>query len=800
MKEQQHRAGARAPGKLVTRLKYSLGILMCLGCFSQPILASEILTVALPDENFRPLPALATDLRLTGEADFREWPVYLTAFQSGQNITFEAALTSAVSVMPEGSLVSVTVNNKLVHEQAIEAFGKQQLIAFDVPAGAFKPGYNVVRLHTHQRHRVSCETAATYELWSEIDSSRTGLRFESGDLGINSFQDIAALAPDHRGAVRLRAVLGASPSAQHLSDAVRILSAVAVKSGFTYPFVEVVGSAGTGSGLDLFIGNPDELTALGAPLLPEEGTLAVAENGTSVSLVVHTADKDSVEALVRQILHGQDVLNAGSKDEGQQALSRAIKAPVKSGAEISLSDLGAETVEFNGRLLQTSFDLRLPEDFYPVETGSIELSLAGGYSPELSENSQIVVRVNGEIAAGMPLARESGEVFEQKKMRLSLAQFRPGMNSIEISTQLINQQDEDCDTLALLNAPPRFLLLDNTTVKIPDLPRLRALPSLNASLAGGKLGANSQESKIYIPFSDPGLMSAAGTLAVRLALDTEGKVPADISFGRPDKNEDGAIILGSHADLPISTMKRIGLAPERIRTAWSQPQQLHDTTQYVNIHSPVQRRMVSLQSISDQEPITTASIGSTPSVNNGPKPIVLSSLPRSSDDELVGQWQERVDFQWKIPAAITDFSEILTGSITVEPAPEEEAELGANTVLVVAQGSTSDENNTYWTVFTSPSATILALSMQDIVSPHRWRHLRGKEARYDMVADTIEVTSVPPSRYVVTQPYSVTNWRLVIAGWLSRNPLVYAGALLIAAGFVAFSTRSVLSLNERGRL
>ena len=787
----------KANGRRVAQLKYSLGILACLGFSGLPAFSMEVQTLALPDTAFRPLPALSTDLRLTGEADYREWPVYLTASQAEQNLVFEAALASAVSVMPEGSVMRVTVNGHVIDERAIEAIGKQQLIAFDVAPGAFEAGYNVVRMQLLQRHRVSCEAGATYELWTEIDPSRTGIRFEKPGLDLLSFRDIAALAPDHRGATRLRAVLGPNPSDAQLTRAVRVLSAVAVSSGFTYPYVEVVGSGGTGDGLDLFMGDVEQLTALGAPVIPELNTLAITENGSGVSLVIHSDDDGTVQTLVAQILESGQDLSITDANKALGALSRALNKTVEPDTELSLSELGAETIEFNGRLLRTQFNLRMPEDFYPVETDSVELKLAGGYSPELKDNSQIVVRVNGQIAAGIPLSQQDGEVFQQKTLRLSLAKFRPGVNTVEISTQVIKAQDEDCDTLAELSAPPRFLLLDETRVSIPELPRILALPSLNAGLTGGPVHNRNQLQRIFIPYSDPGMMSAAATIAVRLGLDSEGRVPTQIVYGRPDQDSGGAIILGSHSNLPQSALKSVGLSPERIQTAWTQPAPYYETAEYLNIHSPVQRRVVSLQSISDQEPLMTASIGAGAAAPQAQKPIILSSLPRANDDEVIKRWEDRVDGKWNLTNSLAGIGEILTG--TEEMYDEITKDVGSTTSLVIAQGEAAGSKDGFWTVFASPSSTILALSIQDIVSPHRWRQVRGKEARYDMIADTIEVTSIAPTRYFITQPYSVKNWRLVTAGWLSRNPFVYSGLLLFAAVFVAFTTRIMLSMNRRGQ-
>ena len=70
-----------------------------------------------------------------------------------------------------------------------------------------RPGFNSVRLSAEQRHRVDCSLEATYELWTQIDPTQTGLILPEADVGVDNLADLGALSPDEQGALPIRAVI-----------------------------------------------------------------------------------------------------------------------------------------------------------------------------------------------------------------------------------------------------------------------------------------------------------------------------------------------------------------------------------------------------------------------------------------------------------------------------------------------------------------------------------------------------------------------------------------------------------------
>lgn len=784
--------------------------LLVLGNTAFPLSVNQALAeettpgVTAPDRTLRPLPALTSGLRLAGESDHREWPVYLTRKQAGQGAVFELALTSAVSVMPEGSSLRLMVNGQTLAERPIHAFGQPQKMLFDLPVGVFQPGLNAVRLSVSQRHRVACDPAATYELWSDIDPARTGLRFPDSALGLESLSDLAAIAPDGRGATRLRIVLADASDMKALSRAVAVLTRIARETGITHPIVEVTGSTQHSDGLTLIMGTPDELRVLGSPAMPQPGNLTLVENGSGVTLVAAELDEAGLDNLAQRIGSGDlSVAARTGTPDGLAALRRLRATAVEPGTTLTLADLGARTSEFNGRLQRTRFDLRLPDDFFPAETGSISLALAGGYAANLEQTSQIVVRVNGKVAAGLPLADPKGDVFSDKVLRLSLKAFRPGLNTVEMTTQTDTQADRHCDTLAALQDPPRFLLVEETRLDIPSYPRLLGLPSLNAGLGGGLARQAKGNVPIYVPFATPDMLSAAATFAVRLGIDMDSTARATLKIGRPAVTEEAAVLIGAFGDLSPAALAAAGLDAEQLRAAWSGQSIDGAAPQMVNATNPLQRRVVSLQSISRNEPVMTGSIQSpqdpvlqiTPGAPGaGPEGVSLPQSP--SGTEVMRRWEQQQ--QGRDPLRNT-LSKVETAVTSLFFAPHlQRRDLAPGTTLVLAQGYPGTGSDSFWTVVTAPSTTALAIAVEDIVAPQNWRQLVGEEARYDMQSGLIEAEDSAPHFHVVTQPGSLSNWRLVAAGWLSGNPLIYAGLLLVAALLLAVTTGRAVRHDGKG--
>ena len=166
-----------------------------------PAAAEEAMAPVEVDPDLRRLPASRLALRLEGETDSRELPVYLTAAQAAAPAQLQIGYMNAVSVMPEGSSLTASINDVEIGQITIAAAEVPARARLDVPPGLLQPGYNAIRIRARQRHRVDCSLAGTYELWTELQPGITGLAFLAEAKGFETFADIAAVNPGADGAV-----------------------------------------------------------------------------------------------------------------------------------------------------------------------------------------------------------------------------------------------------------------------------------------------------------------------------------------------------------------------------------------------------------------------------------------------------------------------------------------------------------------------------------------------------------------------------------------------------------------------
>ncbi|WP_167350820.1 cellulose biosynthesis cyclic di-GMP-binding regulatory protein BcsB, partial [Methylobacterium variabile] len=415
----------------------------------------------------RRFPAGTRGYRLAGEEDALQFPVYLTEAQARGPAKLRVSYLSAISVAPESSELSGSVNGTRVGWTRIQAPGAVKVVEFALPEGLLKAGYNAVSLTASQRHRVDCSIEATYELWTQIDPSRSGLVVApAADLDLKT---LAALEPDESGALPIGVLLSERPSPDRLERMIGAVQAVALVGRLARPAVSFGPPLSGRTGVNLLVGTAaeirgtegvEELGPISGPrvaLLPPRGSRA------PVLVVTGTSAADVREAVTTLAASG----DGSGPPAGARLASLTRGYPIQGGESLALEQLGVATREFSGRLMRVGFEVRFPADFVPADYGKVMLHLAGGYAAGLESSAQIVVDINGRNAASVPLPYSRGEVFSDNAIPLPLSLWRPGLNRVEISAQLPTAADRTCDTLAPGTKRARFLFLDRTRLDIP---------------------------------------------------------------------------------------------------------------------------------------------------------------------------------------------------------------------------------------------------------------------------------------------------------------------------------------------
>jgi hypothetical protein len=736
----------------------------------------------------RRLPSTMHATRLAGEVDAVTFPVWATSAEAASGAVLRLTHVAAVSVMPEASRLTVTVNDRSLSEVAIGAGGGPRTGEFTVPAGLLKPGWNAIRGSVDQRHRVDCSIASTWELWTEIDRARSGLVFPAGHRPERrGVADVAGLAPDEAGRVTIRLVMAGEADPRQFERALRAAQALALIGGFLDPVVTVTRKVESAPGLDVVIGRTAGLVD-GAGL--QAGGIVVLDDGAvdRLTVVLPGSDAEVDRALEKLAdLAGRPIEGT---EAGLEARAGVGGRAIASGERVRLADLGAVSREFSGRLFRLGFDLRLPADLYAADYAKVQLRLAGGLAPGLDRSARLTVRVDGRQAAGAPLVAPRGEVFDGRTLSIPLSAFRPGHNHVEIEAAVPAAADAACDPAVQIDGAARFLIVDRSELVFPSFARLARLPDL-AATAAGVLGRLTPEARptLHLPHPDAAALSAAAALTTRIAVAAGRVEPQPVVFRNPPVDVPSAIVVGALADLPATVVAAVGLEATQVRAAWARrPVDQQATVVTPRTTDALARRVAGLTGVGvggDVDPIVTGSLpGRVTTVVQAPR-----------DPDLVEQWRRSMESPWS-PAALArragvrfeklfDFLPTLGGNRSLDgfaPTP--------STGLVIAQAMSPAGGA--WTLVTAPSSALLADAVATVTGGEDWGRLAGAAASWDRVEEKVATVAAGHVGFLATGGFDFANLRLVAAALASDYPYVYILAAFLITGALGFATARLL--------
>ncbi|MBG0809324.1 cellulose biosynthesis cyclic di-GMP-binding regulatory protein BcsB [Methylosinus sp. H3A] len=777
--------------------------------------------------------------RLAGEIGASEWPIYVTEAQASRRLQFRVGYLAAVSVMPEASALTLTINDQAIGDTPIRAVQEVETIVFDIPPGVMRPGFNSVRIATSQRHRVDCSLEATYELWTQIDPTETGLVLPEDDVGVASLADLGALPPDEQGALPIRAVLGANARPFEIERMLRAAQAISLAGRFEQPVVDAGPAAGGRYGANLYVGPAAELAgrvdlSRVGPLDEPRAFVLPAAPGRRASIVVTGATSAQVDEAIRRLL-----VSPAPKGS-PQGLRAAAAFPgyrLDGGRRVKLRDLGVASEEFTGHLYRAAFNIVMPPDFYAADYGNALLRLAGGYAAGLDSNAQIVVKVDERTAVSLNLLKASGEVFRDNPLPLPLGFLKPGLNRIEIEAHVPTSQDADCDPLAAMRAAKRFLFLDETEIELPPIARIARMPDLAVTASGGFPYAGAKgRPKLYMPSLDSDAIGAAATIVAHFAIAAGKPIDFEIVDTPPGEGQGPTLAVAPLDSFDAALLQRLDMPADMLREAWgphltadrrkASEKRLSQLEIAARNRFVLQRnfpmacyapRMMLDKTITAQAaptPTTTGPAGEPERVDFAPVGTVRGGRVERGDGEqdLLEAWRDdlrregrwgygvverlRVAGAWSA-ARVADAASWLRAGFEAEAADRAATQHAS---LAMSQSILGDTAKDVWTVVTAPNAATLAEASACLVDPRVSRRVQGSLAMLDMKDAKVLATPADSPRFIVTRPLSFGNLRLIAAGWMSLHPGVYVGlAILVAALFAASSRWLTRNVGRRTR-
>ncbi|MBX5041637.1 cellulose biosynthesis cyclic di-GMP-binding regulatory protein BcsB [Rhizobium lentis] len=694
---------------------------------------------------------------LAGEYDRRSWSVYLTPEQAAAKASFTFAYQNAIVVAPEASALTVYLNNRPIGQQRVGSPDGSSAVTFEVPPGLLQPGANLVTFEADQRHRTDCSIQSTYELWSNIDPAGTYLSFAGSEAAqLSSADAVRAVGVDGAGKTQFDILVPALEQPGMTKPLLRLAQGLSVLSSMPnqiFAFsTNSLPAAGPGR-LGVLVGTAAELRPLfpGLPAGAESAALAAFvtdQRSGSPVLLISGPSWQAVSSAIDTIVSPTD----RSVDVRRDALATerwsAPNAPlIFSDTSIALSQLGVKTTEFSGRRFRTSFNIAVPADFYANAYGEAKVLLDAAYTENVLPGSHIDIYVNDNIASTVPLTSTTGGILRHLPIRVTMRHFKPGLNTVSIETTLMTKDDAACAPGATAGANPRFALFDTSEVHIPDFARVGQRPNL-AAMAGTAYPYSraTEPTPLFIDRVDADTLSAAATLLGQMAVMAGHPIDVETVASPNTIGDRDAIFIGSISQMPATVLTQANISAAS-QASWrpvtdTQPGVVDTGTAFEEWNSKVSGGILRSRIIAFRE-----------------------WLGRSFD--------------------------ISRSSLQFIPGAEEVFTPSNVDTLMIAQGA-SPLGGGSWTVVAAPSAKDLREGLEVLTGQLNWPQISGHITTYSSKTGKIDTVPVTRFDFVPSTPWSIGNYRLIAANWLSTNILSYASLLVVFLLLIAVATSKML--------
>lgn len=696
------------------------------------------------------------DLVLAGETVRRSWAIYLTPQEAASPAALQIAYQNAIVIAPEASYLRLSINGNRLIDTPISSPNSVARLNADLPAGTLRPGLNELVVEASQRHRTDCTIQSTYELWTQFDPTRTFLSFrDQGSRHWKSFEDIRAIGVDERGETSFSLIVPSLTQAVATAPVVRLAEALAILTDMpnqTFDLRETPGRPAGPGRASVIVGPAAEIQQVlpqlpaGASTSPVSAMIDDQRNGTSTFVVTGPnwqAVNSAIDELVRQLDRPADSRRASLATQAWHMPDVPIF--FEAGRK-RFSELGVPTQEFAGRLFKTDFSIGVPSDFYADSYGHVTLLLDAAYSEEVQPGSHIDVYVNDNIAATVPITATGGEILRHLPVNVTMRHFRPGDNKISIEAVLRTKADSVCAPGATASSSSRFVLFDSSELVMPNFARIGRTPNLGA-VAGTGFPYSRAASPIplVVDNAQPEILSSAVSLLARMSVAAGRPIPVDVTAAVATVTDRDAIFVGAISQIPATVLSQLGIADDS-QTRWG-------------------------EAVGTVRPNTEVTF-----------------------DEWRGKlrgsgWRGQI-------SALEDWLNrtfnLSGSSLRLIPGTDAPFSPPGNAALLVAQQSSPGGSGT-WTLVAAPDANRLRSGTDTLTNQAVWRQLGGRITTIDAKDAKVSVQPAARVSFVETQPFSISNYRLVIANWLSANALFYSLVLALLSIVLGLATAGLLS-------
>ena len=250
---------------------------------------------------------------------------------------------------------------------------------------------------------------------------------------------------------------------------------------------------------------------------------------------------------------------------------------------------------------------------------------------------------------------------------------------------------------------------------------------------------------------------------------------ARISRERPKRDGEPTIVFAATPDMPDALLAAGGIDPKALAKAWSKANR------------------------GRSDDVTGAIASDAASAADASAPDRAGS--GQLDADRLDAWGEQVGRQtgWLGPiTSVLDWLGNVGGDLLraagLIATPPSRVTITPDTSFVMTQGVL---DGTALTLVTAPDEAMMTAGMAAITEPGQMSHLSGKAASLTALDESADIVPTRDTHFFPTQPFSVENYRLIAAGWLSNHAAWYIGAVLLMTLLLGSSTWAALHFSRR---
>ena len=695
------------------------------------------------------------ELVFSGEYARRSWSIFLTPEQAASKADLHLGYQNAVVVAPEASRLKVSINGSELVDMPIGSSEVASDMSVSVPGKLLHAGLNDIAISAVQRHRTDCTIESTYELWTQLDTAKTFLSFDSPDAGRwKRVEDLRAIGVDENGTTTFNLIVPSMGQSVSTSPAVRLGEALALTANMPNQSFDVseTGSSPAKPGTaTVVLGTASELSTVLAAVPPgaEAGPIATLVDDPKLGPSTMVVSGPNWQAIDMAI---DDIAKQVDRPVGSQRASLSTRTwhtpdvpMLLTTSSSRFSDLGVSTLEFAGRRLRTDFSVGVPSDFYAEAYGEATILLDAAYSQEVLPGSHIDIYVNDNIAATVPITTAGGEILRHLPIKVTMRHFRPGDNTIALEAVLMTNADATCAPGATAQGNQRFVVFDTSEFVMPSFARIARTPNLAAiSGTGFPYGRGEYPIPLIMDRTQPETVSAGVTLMARMSVAAGRLIAVDSATAATAVGDRNALFVSAISQVPPTVLAQVGVSNDTSST-WGE---------------------------------TVASV-------------------RPNTEATFDQWREKLRGSgWRGQiSSLEDWMNrtfnISTNSFRIFSGPAAPFTPQGSAGLVIAQEASPLEGGT-WTLVTAPTVGALRDGVRSLTEQNMWRQMGGHITTVDAGDDKVVTVDATRFDFVETQPFSLWNYRLITANWLSANALSYAIALTLLSILLGFATSGLL--------